>query len=369
MSALPHDDPRPAPLPKEPIAPLSARAPRPPVIRLRRSVVTVAVMAACGLFAGSLAWAFIVEPSVRERAVAHKLQGASADGHGSVRPSELVTDQPATYGQLDKLPPPRHFGPATPPEATPAPRPTKVSAPGQSVIAQARQSQLFFANAGAEPKAQEAAGAPNAATRDYGAVYNGHELLAPLSPYELKAGAIVPAALLTGVDTAREGPIVATVTDNIYDTVTGRTLLIPQGARLIGRHEGESRYGDKRAFLAWDRLILPNGKSLILTKEPGVDAQGAIGVQGQVDHRILPLLGGVLFAGAITTLGQAARDHHDHSGGILGDAGDAAAIEAAQVGGKLIDRELDVHPTVRLQPGARVRVLITRDLILEPYQP
>jgi type IV secretion system protein VirB10 len=201
------------------------------------------------------------------------------------------------------------------------------------------------------------------------AVYNGHSLMAPVSPYELKAGAVVPAALLTAVDTSREGPVVATITDNIFDTVSGRTLLIPQGARLIGKHEGESRYGDKRAFLTWDRLILPNGKSLILNHEPGVDAQGAVGVQGQVDRRIGSLVVATLFAGAITSLGEAARDHQTQSTGLLGDAGDAAAIEGAEVGGKLIDRELDVKPQIHLSPGARVRVLITRDLILEPYQP
>jgi type IV secretion system protein VirB10 len=241
-------------------------------------------------------------------------------------------------------------------------------------VSEARKSQLFFGDAagGGHIEAVKAEGGPAAlADHDYGAVYNGHSLLAPLSPYEVKAGAIVPAALLTAVDTAREGPVVATVTENVFDTVSGRTLLIPQGARLIGRHEGQSRYGDKRAFVAWERLILPNGKSLVLSKEPGVDAQGAVGVEGRVDRRIGPLVVATLFAGAITTLGQVARDHHDHNdgGGILGDAGDAAAIEAAQIGGKLIDRELDVHPQISLKPGSRIRVLITRDLILEPYQP
>ncbi len=124
------------------------------------------------------------------------------------------------------------------------------------------------------------------------------------------------------------------------------------------------------AFLAWERLILPNGKSLILDAEPGVDAQGTIGVEGQVDRRLLPLLAGTLFAGAVTTLGQMARDDGGRdSGGWLGDAGDAAAIEGAQVGGRLVDRELEVRPSIRLRPGAPVRVMITRDLILEPYRP
>lgn len=193
--------------------------------------------------------------------------------------------------------------------------------------------------------------------------------MAPLSPFELKAGAIVPAALLTAVDTSRAGPVIATVTQNVYDSVSGRHLLLPQGTRLVGTSEGESAYGDRRAFLTWERLILPNGKSLILTGEPGVDAQGAVGVRGQVDRRLWPLLVGTLFAGAITTLGQIARDDDGGSGGLLGDAGDAAAIEGARVGGRLVDRELEVRPSIRLRAGAPVRVMITRDLILEPYRP
>jgi type IV secretory pathway VirB10-like protein len=218
------------------------------------------------------------------------------------------------------------------------------------------------------PPRPQAAGGPEV-NADYGLIYNGHSLVAPLSPFELKAGAIVPAALLTAVDSARAGPVIATVTQNVYDSVSGRHLLLPQGSRLIGKSEGESRYGDRRAFLTWERLILPNGKSLILTSEAGVDAQGAVGVRGQVDRRLFPLLIGALFAGAITTLGQVARDGDGDGGGLLGDAGDAAAIEGARVGGRLIDRELEVRPSIRLRAGSPVRVMITRDLILEPYRP
>jgi type IV secretion system protein VirB10 len=184
----------------------------------------------------------------------------------------------------------------------------------------------------------------------------------------VKAGAIIPAALLTGIDTARAGPVVASVTQNVFDTVTGRHLLVPQGARLIGRHDGESQYGDRRAFLAWDRLILPNGRSVLLSKEPGVDAQGAVGVRGRIDRRLGALAIATLFAGAITTLGEIARDD-GAPGGFWADAGDAASIEAARVGGRLIDRELEVRPSIRLEAGAPVRVMITRDLILEPYRP
>jgi type IV secretion system protein VirB10 len=162
--------------------------------------------------------------------------------------------------------------------------------------------------------------------------------------------------------------VVASLTEDVFDTVTGKILLAPQGSRLIGRHDGASKYGDRRAFLAWSRLILPNGKSLPLDTEPGVDAQGAMGAPGRAERRLGPLALATLAAGAITTLGQAARDH-DEKGGLLADAGDAAAIDAARVGGRLVEREMDVTPSIRLEAGARVRVLLTHDIVLEAYQP
>ncbi len=380
-----------APAPKAPPPGLSLRAPRPPATRLRKSVVQTIVVGGALLVSGSLAWAFVIQPELRDSARLKAAEAREDEARGLVRPAEAVTDQPATY---DRLPEPRSgaatdTGESAPgggsPESTPvradpyrpvatAPRPT-----GPSAREQAARSALFFeAGPDAGSNAATTAGRPapqssGGALRDgdLATLYNGHTLTAPLSPYELKAGAVVPAVLLTGVDTARAGPVVATVSQNVYDTVSGRHLVLPQGTRLIGRHEGESAYGDRRAFLTWDRLILPNGKSLILTGEPGVDAQGAVGVRGSVDRRLWPLLVGTLFAGAITTLGQIARDDAggDGSSGFLGDAGDAAAIQGSQVGGRLIDRELQVRPSIRLQPGAAVRVMITRDLILEPYQP
>ncbi|WP_087138751.1 TrbI/VirB10 family protein [Brevundimonas diminuta] len=377
-----------APGPKAPAPDLSLRAPRPPVVRLRRSVVQVVVLGGAILVSGSLAWAFVVQPELRAGAQARAAEKKPEQGRGLVRPTEIVTRQPSSY---DRLPEPRGVerleatvpshatGPASassyPSQAyrsSPVPR-----SAGASASDQAARSALFFdvASSGRSPAGPTG---PTASDGSDGAganggrsgAYNENGLVAPLSPFELKAGAVVPAALLTGVDTARPGPVVAMVTQNVFDTVSGRHLLIPQGTRLIGRHEGESAYGDRRAFLVWDRLILPNGKSLILDSEPGVDAQGTIGVRGLVDRRLFPLLVGTLFAGALTTLGQMARDDSGRNGGgWLGDAGDAAAIEGAQVGGRLVDRELEVRPSIRLRAGAPVHVMITRDLVLEPYTP
>lgn len=369
--------------PKAKAAPpgLAMRAARPPAVRLRKSVVQAIVIGGAVLVSGSLAWAFVIQPELRAGARERTAEAREDASRGTVRPSELVTDQPASY---DRLPEPRTAEPeqgveetSTVAGSTAAPRsprydyvPPRAPA-GPSPHDLAVRSALFFGETGsaAGPPAAAPPSASASASTGQSSVYNPNALTAPVSPFELKAGAIVAAVLLTGVDTAREGPVVATVSQNVFDSVSGRYLLIPQGARLIGRHEGESRHGDRRAFLTWDRLILPNGKSLILTEEPGVDAQGAIGLPGRVDRRLLPLLMGTLFAGAITTLGQIARDDGDGSRGFIGDAGDAAAIEGSQVGGRLIDRELQVRPSVRLRAGAPVRVMITRDLVLEPYQP
>lgn len=376
-----------APKPKEPVPDLSLRAPRPSVMRLRKSMVHLVVLSGAVLISGSLAWAFVVQPELRAKAQERLADGRSTDARGPIRPAEVITRQPSSY---DRLPEPRLperdaapsletapvSGARAPDWGPSAPRSAVMSATDQAV-----RSGLFFEAQGggrSPPDVQAASplrGEGTVTSQGVEAGYNRHALTAPLSPFELKAGAVVPAVLLNGVDTTRAGPVVAVVTQNVFDTVSGRHLLIPQGARLIGRHEGESAYGDRRAFLIWDRLILPNGKSLILEGEPGVDAQGVVGVRGQVDRRLLPLLAGTLLAGAVTTLGQMARDHDNQgdggrsSGGWLGDAGDAAAIEAAQVGGRLLDRELSVRPSIQLRPGASVRVLITRDLILEPYQP
>lgn len=387
--ARPGDDGAPPPskpkaTPKALAPPLMGRAPRPGAVRIRKPVVQGAVMVAALLVSGSLAWAFVVQPQMTRQARDAAAADGAGEARGSVRPSERVTDQPASYDRLTPadaapsvLPERRGAKPEDKPPAAltaPArvPAPSYAAAPrGPRPAEQAAASGLFFAGpsrgAAAPAEGGRSDAPPSPAMRDYAAIYSPHGLLAPVSPYELKAGAIIPGVLLTAVDTARPGPVVATVSQNVFDSITGRHLVVPQGTRLIGRHEGESAHGDRRAFLVWDRLILPNGKSLILSEEPGVDAQGAVGVRGEVDRRLLPLGVATLFAGAITTLGELARGGSEDRS-FAASAGSAASIEASQVGGRLVDRELGVQPSIRVRAGAPVRVMITRDLILEPYR-
>jgi type IV secretory pathway VirB10-like protein len=367
--------------PKAPPPPLMGRAPRPGAVRIRKPVVQGAVMVAALLVSGSLAWAFVVQPQMARQARDAAEAAGAGEARGSVRPSERVTDQPASYDRLvqaDVLPERRGAAPEE--EARPAASAPPARVPGPSYAAaprgprpaeQAAASGLFFAAPSSGAAIQAGGGRtdapPSPAMRDYGAIYSPHGLLAPVSPYELKAGAVIPGVLLTAVDTSRPGPVVATVSQNVFDSITGRHLVVPQGTRLIGRHEGESAHGDRRAFLVWDRLILPNGKSLILSEEPGVDAQGAVGVRGEIDRRLWPLAVATLFAGAVTTLGELARGGSEDRS-FAASAGSAASIEASQVGGRLVDRELGVQPSIRVRAGAPVRVMITRDLILEPYR-
>lgn len=344
---------------------LAARAPRPPVVRLRRGAALALVLGAASLIGGALGWSFIAAPHLRaaERKAAEEIPKEA--GPGKVLPTELVTSQPASYDRLAAtLPEPRAFGRERTDARAPPPRPVRPPLRSQGDLArdEARRSPLLVGSlsrpASIRPPAPETfppVAAPPA------------QAAAARAAFDLKAGSIIAARLQTAVDTSRPGPVVAIVSTDVFDTVSGRHLLIAQGSRLIGRHDGASRYGDRRAFLTWDRLILPDGRSLSLGGEPGIDAQGASGVIGKVDRRLGQLSLATLFSGAITAIGQAARGDGDGDGeaSFFLDVGDAAAIEAARVGGKLVDRELQVSPSIYLEPGTAVRVLLTRDLVVE----
>jgi len=397
----------------EPVAksapPLYLRAPGPMAIRLRKPVIQGIVAGGVILLSGALVWAFFIQPELRTADRARKAEAGQLPPRGPVRPTEAVTDQPATY---DRLPPPRQaLSPTEVPTDVhvdeagqipvvpvrtrhPPPEPSMIGSwdperwprrdsrlgplrSDEDTQALAIRSRIVF-EAPESPRSDSPAPveAPvrQRSARDLTLAaqppLDRSGLLASQSPYELKAGTLIPAALLTAMDTSRSGPVVAVVTQNIFDTVTGTHLLVPQGSRLIGTSGGDTAYGENRAFVAWERLILPNGKSLRLAGEPAVDAQGAVGLRGQVDRRIGSLLVGTLFAGAITTLGQAAREERSASEtSLLRDAGDAAAIEASRVAGRLVDRELQVRPSIRLKAGSRLAVLTTRDLVLESYAP
>ncbi len=192
---------------------------------------------------------------------------------------------------------------------------------------------------------------------------SAQRLTAPTSPNIVQAGSIIPAALITGVRSDLPGQITAQVTGNVYDSPTGRILLIPQGARLIGEYDSEIAAGQTRVLLAWDRLIMPDGRSIVLERQPGTDAAGAAGLQDRVNRH----WGNLLRAAAISTLlGIGTELGADSDGDLVRALRQGTQQTINQTGQQLVGRELNVQPTLTIRPGHPLRVILTRDIILEP---
>lgn len=192
---------------------------------------------------------------------------------------------------------------------------------------------------------------------------SAERLTTPVSPNILQAGSIIPAALITGVRSDLPGQITAQVTANVYDSPTGRTLLIPQGARLIGEYDSEIAAGQTRVLLAWDRLIMPDGRSIILERQPGADGAGFAGLQDRVDQH----WGNLLKAAAVSTLlGVGAELGVDSDDELTRALRRGSQDTINQTGQQIVRRELNVQPTLTIRPGHPMRVILTRDLVLEP---
>lgn len=198
------------------------------------------------------------------------------------------------------------------------------------------------------------------------AIYNPHRIVDPASPYQVMAGTIIPASLITGLNSDLPGTIIAQVTQPVYDTVTGNYLLIPQGSRLIGRYDSRVSFGQERALVVWDRVLFPSGASIQIDALPGADTQGHAGLSDRVDNHW-----GRVFtaAGLATLLGVGTELAFDND-----DTGIARAVRNGfqdttnQAGQRIVDRNLNIQPTLRVRPGWPLRVIVTRDLILRPYQ-
>jgi len=192
---------------------------------------------------------------------------------------------------------------------------------------------------------------------------SAERLSAPTSRNILQAGSLIPAALITGVRSDLPGQITAQVTANVYDSPTGRILLIPQGARLIGEYDSEIAAGQTRVLLAWDRLIMPDGRSIILDRQPGADGAGFAGLQGRVNQH----WGNLLKAAAVSTLlGVGTEVGADSENDLIRALRRGSQDTINQSGQQIVRRELNVPPTLTIRPGHPLRVILTRDLVLEP---
>jgi type IV secretory pathway VirB10-like protein len=198
--------------------------------------------------------------------------------------------------------------------------------------------------------------------------YLSTTLQSPFSPYEVKAGTHIPATLIYGINSDLPGPIVAQVREQVYDTVTGDYLLIPQGARLIASYDSMVAWGQERILMCWNRVIFPNGKSLNLECMPAGDLKGQAGLTDEVDNHWDRLLAAVGLSTVLSLGTQAAAG--DPSGYQPNLAQRAAANAAGQInsaGQALVQRQINIQPTITVRPGFGVNVLVTKDMILEPY--
>ncbi|MBX9588820.1 MAG: conjugal transfer protein TrbI [Hyphomonadaceae bacterium] len=198
-------------------------------------------------------------------------------------------------------------------------------------------------------------------------IYNPHGLQTPASPYQLMAGTVIAASLVTGLNSGLPGFVIAQVTENIFDTVSGRLLLIPQGSRLIGKYDNVVAFGQERALVIWQRIILPDGSSVVIDNLPATDTGGYAGLADQVDLHTWQLLKGVALA---TVIGVGSEL-------VFGNSGDSDLIRALQLstqsttnraGQRLVERHLNVQPTITVRPGWPLRVIVHKDIILRPYR-
>jgi len=192
---------------------------------------------------------------------------------------------------------------------------------------------------------------------------------APASSFVVQAGNVIPASLLTGIRSDLPGQITAQVTENVYDSPTGRFLLIPQGARLIGIYDSQVAFGQSRVLLVWNRLIMPNGRSTVLERQPGADTAGYAGLEDEVDNHWGSLFGAAMLS---TLLGVSSE-----LGSTSGTGSNSDVISALrrgssesmnQTGQKIVQRNLNIQPTLTIRPGFPVRVIVNRDLVLERYR-
>lgn len=371
----------------EEVVRLRGDAPR--VVRLSRKAVGLA--SATGLALVGSALLFALQP-------ARKGESEELINTDGIAVADGLAAAPRDYSQVPKLGPPlpgdlgkpildaqdRGAVAALPPVGSRAPAPASPEPSQRDLVRQriaqereaARASQLFFA-AGSEapaspPPSPDAppttASGPASASRG-GFLDRPADMRTaaqarteqPPAGNVLMAGSIIPAALITGIRSDQPGLVTAQVTENVFDSM-GRGVLVPQGARLIGEYESDIGFGQRRVSLAWTRLILPDGRSIALERQPAADPAGFAGLEDKVDYH----WGGVLKAALVSTLLGI--------GSEAGAGGDSELIRAlrrgsqdsiARTGEQIVSRELGVRPTLTIRPGYPVRVLVTRDIVLE----
>lgn len=197
------------------------------------------------------------------------------------------------------------------------------------------------------------------------AIYNPHPLQQPASPYEVLAGSIISASLISGLNSDLPGLVLAQVTEPVYCSLDTAAVCIPQGSRLIGSYDSVVAFGQSRALVVWQRIIMPNGSSIQIDNLPASDTSGYAGLEDDVDYHAWTLLKGIAMS---TLLGVGGAVTFGNSNSDLVQAIRESTQESTdQAGQDLVEKDLNVQPTIIVRPGWPLRVIVHKDLVLKPY--
>lgn len=397
MSDAPREIPVP---PKEDPETLVLRGSPRPVVRFRRGLI-IGITGAVTAALVTLTWVALEPPSFRIAA------GDDQGGEPLAKAApEALADAPASYGDVPRLGPPlpgdlgrpilehqrsmaEEASPsapgAAPGEADSARAAAEEAARASGVIVQItgrggagaparpaeEREQGREGEAAAEPPAPARgtqAGQPRRSefARSEAGEINPYPLRPAPSPWTLSAGTIIPASLVTGLNSDLPGTVIAQVTENVRDSATGRTILVPQGARLIGSYDSAVAYGQRRALLVWQRIVFPDGSSIRLDNAPATDLAGYAGVRDQVDFHTWRLLQGIALS---TLLGVGTElTFGSDEGDLVRAVRESTQQNAARTGDQITQRNLDIQPTLRVRPGWPLRAVIHKDLVLRPWR-
>ena len=378
---------------------LAIRSRPPRAIRFKRGVI-IAIAALGSVSLVAVTW-MALKPRLFER-----VDTGTELSQPNARPVDALANAPATYGDVPKLGPPlpgdlgkpilerqQQLAMGTNPadqqlqQAEAADRERRLAelkaARESGVLVQGRQTgggtdPVSVASAAtgidqpAAPKlALDPTNDPNAqgrkeafvGSRDQRGDVNPYALTPLPSPYTLSAGSVISASLITGLRSDLPGLVTAQVTENTYDSATGRILLVPQGARLIGSYDSVVAFGQSRALIVWQRIILPDGSSLRIDNVPATDPSGYAGLADKVDFHTWQLLKGVVLS---TLLGVSSELALSGQSDLVQAIRMSTQDNVARAGDQITQRNLGIQPTITIRPGAPVRLVVHKDLVLAP---
>lgn len=196
---------------------------------------------------------------------------------------------------------------------------------------------------------------------------------APQTPFVLRAGNILPGIMISGVNSDLPGQILAQVSQDVFDTATGRHLLIPQGSRLVGQYASSVAYGQERVMVAWQRIVFPDGKAMDIGAMQGADGAGYSGFKDKVNHHFWRIFGSAFLMSVVTAGVEMSQDNGNQDLGQRRRAGDALSEalgqQLGQATAQMIMKNLNIAPTIEIRPGYRFNVMVSKDMVFtKPYQ-